>query len=161
MSEAKTQADPTMEEMLASIRRIIPEDDPYGRAGEDEAPTQEPEPEPEVAAAEPEPEPEPEAESELELQPEAMAEDSGEDDSLLSQEAQAAATASLAEVARAAATERPAASLPMGDGRTLEDLVREALGPELKAWLEANLSPLVEQIVRDEVKRLARRAEDQ
>ena len=159
MSEAKTQAEPTMEEMLATIRRIIPEDDPYGRAGEDEAPTQEPEPEPEVAAAEPEPEPE--AESELELQPEAMAEDSGEDDSLLSLAAQAAATGSLAEVARAATTERPAASLPMGDGRTLEDLVREALVLELKPLVEANLSLLVEQIVRDEVKRLARRTEDQ
>jgi hypothetical protein len=35
------------------------------------------------------------------------------------------------------------------------------LTPELKAWLDANLAPLVEQIVREEIKKMVRRAEDQ
>ena len=45
----------------------------------------------------------------------------------------------------------------LGGERTLEEIVREALVPEVKAWLESNLSPLVEQIVRDEVKKMVRR----
>ena len=48
----------------------------------------------------------------------------------------------------------------IGDGRTLEDIVREALIPELKAWLDTHLAPLVEQIVREEIKKMVRRAED-
>ena len=48
----------------------------------------------------------------------------------------------------------------IGSGRTLEEVVREALAPELKAWLDANLADLVERIVREEVKKMVRRAED-
>lgn len=40
--------------------------------------------------------------------------------------------------------------------RTLEDLVRELLRPMLKAWLDINLPPLVERLVRDEIERLSR-----
>ena len=58
MSE-QTSQEPTMEEILASIRRIISEDEPSGDAGAEEAA---PAPEPEVVAeaAPPPPEPEPE-----------------------------------------------------------------------------------------------------
>ena len=74
MSE-QTSQEPTMEEILASIRRIISEDEPSGEAGAEEpaaaaaeappAPEPEPQPEPEPVMAEaapppaPEPEPEP------------------------------------------------------------------------------------------------------
>ena len=62
MSE-QTSQEPTMEEILASIRRIISEDDaPAEGATEAAAPAPEPEPEPEAPAAPPpapEPEPEP------------------------------------------------------------------------------------------------------
>ncbi|MFN3808895.1 DUF2497 domain-containing protein [Asticcacaulis sp.] len=66
---SETAHEPTMEEILASIRRIISEDD----APEDKA---KPAPEPEVAAAAPEPEvsfeaePEPEDEPEMEVEEE-------------------------------------------------------------------------------------------
>lgn len=43
----------------------------------------------------------------------------------------------------------------------LEALVLEALRPSLKAWMEQNLAPLVERVVREEVRRLTRRVEDQ
>lgn len=82
MSDATAQSEPTMEEILASIRRIISEDDdaPEGAAEEDAgdvepsvddilavdddpAPDPEPEPEPEpMPEFEPEPEPEPDPE---------------------------------------------------------------------------------------------------
>jgi cell pole-organizing protein PopZ len=63
--------------------------------------------------------------------------------------------ASLASAAAAATTRH----LPVGDGsRTLEDLVKEALRPLLKEWLDANLSGIVERAVEREVARLASRA---
>jgi uncharacterized protein len=42
------------------------------------------------------------------------------------------------------------------NARTLEDLVREMLRPLLKAWLDDNLPPLVERLVRVEIERVAR-----
>jgi cell pole-organizing protein PopZ len=81
-------------------------------------------------------------------------------ESMLSPETQTATAGSLSEVAKAVASNRQG-PVQVGDGRTLEDIVREALTPELKAWLDANLAPLVEQIVREEIKKMVRRAEDQ
>lgn len=39
-------------------------------------------------------------------------------------------------------------------GLTLEDMVREELKPMLKAWLDTNLPELVERVVRTEISRL-------
>jgi uncharacterized protein len=51
--------------------------------------------------------------------------------------------------------------LPLGDvGRTLEDMVRELLRPHMKEWLDANLPRLVERMVRDEIARLVREAQE-
>jgi cell pole-organizing protein PopZ len=68
MSE-QTSQEPTMEEILASIRRIISEDDAPPADGEEAAPAAA---EPVAAAAEPAPEPEPEPEP-LALEPEPVA----------------------------------------------------------------------------------------
>jgi len=220
MSEAKSQAEPTMEEILASIRRIISEDDaepeeaaaksapePEPESEPGREPEPKPQPEPEMTAApapEPEPEPKPEPEMtaaqrepvtepepEPELEPEAGEDDvleltekveadgtvvdlatqraakgaaavTGEDEeSLLASETQSATVGSLSELAQAAIAGSRSWRGSVGDGRTLEEIVREALEPELKAWLDSNLPALVEQIVREEIKRLVRRAEDQ
>ncbi|MCX5493837.1 DUF2497 domain-containing protein [Kaistia dalseonensis] len=40
--------------------------------------------------------------------------------------------------------------------RTIEDLVKEVLRPMLKNWLDTNLPPLVERLVRDEIERVSR-----
>jgi cell pole-organizing protein PopZ len=40
--------------------------------------------------------------------------------------------------------------------RTLEDLVKEMLKPMLKTWLDDNLPPMVERLVRAEIERVAR-----
>lgn len=42
------------------------------------------------------------------------------------------------------------------NARTLEDLVQEMLKPMLKVWLDDNLPPLVERLVRAEIERVAR-----
>ncbi|GLK80833.1 hypothetical protein GCM10008174_25740 [Methylopila turkensis] len=42
------------------------------------------------------------------------------------------------------------------NGRTIDDLVKEMLRPMLRAWLDDNLPPLVERLVRQEIERVAR-----
>ena len=43
-------------------------------------------------------------------------------------------------------------------GPTIEDIVREELRPLLKQWLDTNLPPLVERLVRTEIERVVGRA---
>ena len=43
------------------------------------------------------------------------------------------------------------------DGPTIEDIVREEIRPLLKSWLNANLPPLVERLVRVEIERVVGR----
>lgn len=43
-----------------------------------------------------------------------------------------------------------------GNSQTLEDLVKDMLRPMLKSWLDSNLPPLVERLVRDEIERVSR-----
>jgi cell pole-organizing protein PopZ len=43
-------------------------------------------------------------------------------------------------------------------GPTLEDMVREEMRPMLKDWLDTNLPPLVERLVRAEIERMVGRA---
>lgn len=179
MSE-QTSQEPTMEEILASIRRIISEDDappPEAAATAEEpvaAAEPEPEPEPEPAAVEPkpiaaaEPEPAPAAEEEA-LELTEKVETHGDLDVL-------PATATMAEppaapepspvaalvgerAATAAASSfgqlSAAIAMPRGD-RTLEDVVRELLRPLLQQWLDDNLPAIVQQAVETEVERIAR-----
>jgi len=63
----------------------------------------------------------------------------------------------VAESAAASAfRELSAATTPAGNGRTLEDLAREMMGPMLREWLDQNLPRIVEAAVRDEVERISR-----
>jgi uncharacterized protein len=168
-----------MEEILASIRRIISEDDAPAEAEAAHAPAPAPANEP-AAAFEPAPEPEP-AEDELELTervtPEAetvgdieaytQAEPAPEpepppppppppkpapvarDDDRLVSEPSASAAAASFSQLSEAIAMPPA-------GRTLEDVVRELLRPLLKDWLDTNLPRIVEAKVAEEVERIAR-----
>ncbi|MCX5568487.1 MULTISPECIES: PopZ family protein [Kaistia] len=49
-----------------------------------------------------------------------------------------------------------ASTVLAGNARTLEDLVKDMLRPMLKSWLDTNLPPLVERLVRDEIERVSR-----
>jgi cell pole-organizing protein PopZ len=180
MSE-QTSQEPTMEEILASIRRIISEDDAPAEEGAEAAPPAEgaieaaaepepaPEPEPEpvaaepepVAAAAPEPEPEPVQEEEA-LELTEKVETHGDLDVFTAPEpvAPEPVEALVSErVATAAASSFGALSaaitMPKGD-RTLEDVVRELLRPLLQQWLDSNLPAIVQQSVEAEVERIAR-----
>lgn len=124
----------------------------------------EPEPEP---VAEDEPFEMPQAEADpIELAPEVAEEDmsespkidTAEHEHLVSEATEAATLAALSSVVRSPETDQAA---PLAGGeRTLEQVVRDAIAEHLKVWLDANLPDLVERVVREEVRRLARRAED-
>jgi len=171
MSEPNVQ-EPTMEEILASIRRIISEDEPAAEAAPAEAPVSEPmaaeampmEAEEVLELTDPLPEPEPvethgdlevhEAEPEPEVEPEPMPEPvmaaaAYDDEPLVSDPTADQTATSFGHLARSIA-------MPKG-GRTLEDVVGELLRPLLKAWLDENLPTIVQAKVEEEVERIARR----
>jgi cell pole-organizing protein PopZ len=180
MSE-QTSQEPTMEEILASIRRIISEDDaPAEEAAAEAAPDESPAPvaeeppvaeveEPAPVAAAPQPEPVADDEEE-ELELTEKVETHGDLDiySAPAEEAPAVAPAPTAPLsaglvsdhaASAAASSFGALSaailMPKGD-RTLEDVVRELLRPMLQQWLDDNLPTIVQTAVEAEVERIAR-----
>ncbi|WP_431284439.1 DUF2497 domain-containing protein [Humitalea sp. 24SJ18S-53] len=68
----------------------------------------------------------------------------------------AAAAASLGSLVRAVAAERHA-TVHRG-GPSIEDVVREELRPLLKTWLDTHLPPLVERLVRLEIERVVGRS---
>jgi hypothetical protein len=45
----------------------------------------------------------------------------------------------------------------LGGERQLQEMAQELLRPMLKQWLDSNLPPLVERLVREEIERVARR----
>jgi cell pole-organizing protein PopZ len=78
-----------------------------------------------------------------------------EDRALLGAAAAAAASASVGTLLRAVAADR---SSPVHrGGPSIEDVVREELRPLLKEWLDAHLPPLVERLVRTEIERVVGR----
>lgn len=170
MSESKAHRDPSMDDILSSIRRIIQED--AGRAAA-------------VAKAQPAAPPlhtnGPEAASPAAATAGA-ARPNGKpgrhDDVLLltdlieapdpggapSPAVAAAPVASnpissaMDRLARAVEEARPPVAPAASAGsRSLEDVVQEMLRPLLREWLEKNLPPLVERIVEREVQRLTQR----
>ena len=182
-------ADPSMEDILASIRRILNEDDapaPAAPATPEPAaapaPTSAP-PAPSMEASPaagsvgddedvlvldegmlvPVPEPfapaTPMAESFAAPQPLEPSRPTGpgmQDEALLAPESAAAASASVSSLFRTLSHER-GAQVYRG-GPTIEDLVREEIRPMLKAWLDEQLPPMVERLVRQEIERVAERA---
>jgi len=75
---------------------------------------------------------------------------------LASAETANAAAGSVTNLVRALTSDR--SSQVFGGGPTVADLVREELRPMLKAWLDSNLPPLVERLVRAEIERVISRA---
>jgi uncharacterized protein len=129
------QQDPSMEEILASIKRVIAED---GRV----ASTVAPRPARRIARAEP-----PAEEDVLELD-----EPVSEGPSLLSDDAAAASAKRLASLSALRQREQAPA-----DAGALEAVVREMLRPMLKEWLDQRLPEIVEDLVTREIARLTGR----
>lgn len=149
-----------MEDILASIRRILSEDEAPAADGTPPAPTPAGEgvlvldpammvPEP----ASPETPPTPPAAE----PPPTMAApppDPASPPNLVAPEAAAAAASSVGSLVRHLA-ER--STQVHSGGPTIEDIVREEIRPLLKSWLDANLPPIVERLVRTEIERVVGR----
>lgn len=173
-----------MEEILASIRRIISEDDAPAAAAEDEPAA--------VHAAEPVPDPDPltelthepdlsgsveddvlELTDRLEDAPPPRHETVGDLDvfssgSLLAPEAareppppepmreETLVSSPTASTAASAFGALQRQVLMPADGRSLEDVTRELMRPLLKAWLDEHLPAIVQAAVEAEVERISR-----
>lgn len=177
MSDQSSQ-EPTMEEILASIRRIISEDDaPAAEAAPPPAPEPVLEPEPvieddvleltdpieppapvetlgdlDLYAPEPEPEPAYEPPPAPALEPAYTAPPVFNRDEV----AETLVGDHAAGLAASAFGSLSSALLMPNNGRTLEDVVRELLRPLLKEWLDQNLPRIVENKVEEEVHRISR-----
>lgn len=161
-------ADPSMEDILASIRRILSEEEAPPATGPNATG-------PKAAA--------PAAEEDVFiLDPSMMVDEQHpvHSDETYPHEAQphdaahvqasgASAPAPLVAPAAAAAAASSVGSLVRtlssrtaqvhAGGPTIEDIVRDEIRPMLKQWLDANLPPLVERLVRTEIERVVGRAE--
>ena len=159
------QPEPSMEEILASIRRIISEDEEDIAAG---SPAATPSPVAAVSKAPTKPvspakaaatESTDKAQSRLRTEDVEMIKGntaeavSNEVETTLLDETSAKAASdaftSLSQSVRVTGAEGP--------GRTLEELVVEMLRPMVKDWLDVNLPAIVEEKVEEEVQRVARR----
>jgi cell pole-organizing protein PopZ len=123
LARAQRAHEPSMEEILASIRAIIADDSAPAKPGPQlvyasEAPR----------APEPPRKPEP-------------------DEPLVSEETGEAVTGSFRALAESMAAQ---------SAKAAEEMAREMLRPMLKAWLDENMPPLVERLVKAEIQRLAR-----
>jgi cell pole-organizing protein PopZ len=197
MSEARSaNNDPSMDDILASIRKIISDDEARAQVGRQQAPNQSTHPtvapsagpqsdaagrddvllltdiieEPGSGAADARPAPIPlpridPAQAAEMPQPsvEPPPGDAQVSDALVGSGVVGAASSAFARLNQAVqeSVPQPAAHEPGpnidGNGKTIEDLVKEMLRPMLKEWLDRNLPPMVERFVEREIVRLTRR----
>jgi cell pole-organizing protein PopZ len=169
MSE-QTAQEPTMEEILASIRRIISEDDAPP------APSAEPEPQPEPVMAAPAPAPiapDEDDDDVLELtetvDPVGEVETVGDLD-IYTPTSRAAEPepawepepepepepAFMAAPAPAAAAFVPTGDIRIHGDMTITELVRVILEPQLKQWADENLDEIVRAVLREKLERVFR-----
>lgn len=151
--------DPAMDDILASIRRILNEDEAPAGAPPSATPAAPP-PEPieltEAMMVEPPADPPPPAEPEPYPEPEEEQPSAPAPETLVAPMVAAATTAAVGKLLRAVAQER-SATVSRG-GPSIEDVVREEIRPLLKEWLDTHLPPMVERLVRAEIERVVGRA---
>ncbi|SJZ49760.1 hypothetical protein SAMN02745126_01350 [Enhydrobacter aerosaccus] len=182
MSEGRNaNNDPSMDDILASIRKIISDDEARAQVGEPPSqPAGDLPPAPAGAgqedvliltqlvgeppaspAAQPIPIPVPPTES---VSASTMSQTNPEPSEPLIGSSVAGATSSAFDRLNQAVQDSvppPMAASPgpaLGDGgKTIEEMVKEMLRPMLKDWLDQNLPPIVERYVEREIVRLTRR----
>lgn len=180
------EEEPSIEEILDSIRQIISDDDeeeaPAEAPTEDDAPAEpeeavapeedvveltdkvdepeaapEPEPKPEPK---PKPEPEPAPESEPEPEPESVElemRDFDEDDEDSVGDEGGDILTGVAEAAAYEGFEELVKKTAVEhNGITLEEIVRTELKPLLRDWLDNNLPSMIERLVEEELRRVSK-----
>ena len=179
MADTTTTQEPSMEEILASIRKIIADDKPA-----EATPAAQPLPDAEaskdileltqmvqddgsVVDLNEQPAVQPIVQTAPPPAPPAFAPtpmsmiDTPAANGLASEQAISSAASALAALANASKIERMAsapAGVALGNGmKTLEDMVMDAMRPMLKDWLDQNLPAMVERIVQKEVERITKR----
>ena len=190
MSENPSDQEPSIEEILASIRQIISDDDEEETGAEDDAVAAVDDDMPRFGKNEPEDEP---LDDVLELTEDMQEVDSfdsddgidfvdaDDDDDFIDEpvespeifsnepkrERETVPSSILSENTQQAtmsSLSKLVGSVPLNrrgyDGVTLEDIVRELLNPMLRDWMDDNLPPMVERLVEKEIKKLSRRAMD-
>jgi cell pole-organizing protein PopZ len=177
MTQPAKSQEPSMEEILASIRRIIADEDPADSAhsaGEhlEAHPSRAAPPSPEPAAREGgfdsmlarlhassrpaspasrEPEP-----IERAAQPAEPARDDEERPAIRRDPREQGLISPATAAAVDAALNTLAEAVQVRSGRTLEEVVTELLRPMLKSWLDDNLPSIVERLVRAEIERVTK-----
>lgn len=181
MAEIKTEQEPSIEEILESIRQIISEDgtpvDAAAAVAKPAKPAPAPAPMPaaEKKPAAPPPKaaapapvktqpildltekispPKPPAPQPVIAAPQIELEEVPEGENIISDVTADAAVAMLAKLlANNVSVER---EMPGRPGNvTLEDMTRELLRPLLREWLDQNLQAIIEKLVRREIERLS------
>jgi cell pole-organizing protein PopZ len=184
MTDAKSP-EPSIEEILASIRKIISDDEPEAEAAHEanapddgvleltnvvfdippaetaESEADEPfhhEPPPSTPIAPPPPPPQSEQPAPQPVST-TMVELEQAIEGIASDETLAAASGAFAKLSHTAPphTEPQA---PSSGGRSVEDIVRELLRPILRQWIDQNLAGIVERSVERELRKISRKAED-
>ena len=152
-----------MDEILASIRKIIADDGPAGGSATEGPLVLTERVAPPAAAAPDAPVPDAPLEETPTVdqanQPAAASEPAIAEHTMVDETAATGAASSFDKLS-AVVREAPSASSPVhlpAEGRTLEDLTRDLLRPLLKAWLDDNLPAIVEARVDEEVERITRR----
>jgi uncharacterized protein len=163
--------EPTMDEILASIRRIITDDEP---AAEEASPPPAPAPKGkaqeapavneveasggQTAKAESSKKPSDDAVTVSEnVMADTKVGDQAEDEKLVDEKVATDTASAFAKLSIAVKESSGEPSLTMpAPGRSLEDVVRELLRPILKEWLETHLPEIVREHVEEEVARISR-----
>jgi hypothetical protein len=158
--------EPSMEEILSSIRRVIARDEPAGIAvprhdpaepvdAADEA-ADEDVLELTVASVEPTSEPQPEDDTAMATDARTPNRKAKPEAQLISPDSAAASRHSLDALAALVASDaQPEAVAAPGGDISVNALVQAALRPMLKQWLDANLPAIVEELVAKEIQRIA------
>ncbi len=169
-SEGAPGGDPSMEDILASIRRILNEETAVeGASPAEGAPAVEeapllldqtmlskspgiPQTAPEPAASAP---PMPPQLIPMAAAPQPATTAEADVSGLLAPQTEQAASGAMAALAAQIIAGRDLAT--HRGGPTIEDLVRQEIRPLLKSWLDAYLPPMVERLVQTELERLGNR----
>ena len=162
MTDTSARGEPSKEEILASIRKVVSERSEPGRSDEaDESGildlTQEVREDGSVVDLQTGATVAEGADATAEDGPAEIGPEGGApEDGLLGAEAETAASAAFASVAEVAAALE---SSRQSGGKSIEAAAKEVMRPMIREWLDANLPEIVERLVQREIERLSRRGD--